>query len=56
MLLAPLFSGFQQSVSEPQPELLPKNSRYILGAGFSLAAGLPLANELWLEVLRSPYR
>jgi hypothetical protein len=27
-----------------------KNGLYILGAGFSVAAGLPLANDLWKEV------
>jgi hypothetical protein len=30
----------------------PKNALYILGAGFSAAAGLPLANDLWREVYR----
>lgn len=30
----------------------PKCSLYILGAGFSRAAGLPLGKELWAELLR----
>lgn len=30
----------------------PKSAIYILGAGFSAAAGLPLAPELWREVLK----
>lgn len=29
-----------------------KNALYILGAGFSVAAGLPLADDLWKEVCR----
>jgi hypothetical protein len=39
-------------MSKTTPEPLPKSSLYILGAGFSAAAGLPLANELWREVMR----
>lgn len=41
-------SKMPDSLSQP----LPKRGLYILGAGFSAAAGLPLANRLWHEVLR----
>jgi SIR2-like domain len=33
-----------------EPWASQKNALYILGAGFSAAAGLPLANDLWNEV------
>lgn len=33
-----------------------KHALYILGAGFSVAAGLPLAEELWKEVYRRAVR
>jgi SIR2-like domain len=33
-----------------EPWALQKSALYILGAGFSAAAGLPLANDLWKEV------
>jgi len=36
----------------PEPWASQKSGLYILGAGFSVAAGLPLANDLWKEVCR----
>jgi len=39
-------SGYDESFD------VQKRALYILGAGFSAAAGLPLADELWKEVYR----
>jgi len=36
----------------PEPWASQKMALYILGAGFSVAAGLPLADDLWKEVCR----
>jgi hypothetical protein len=36
----------------PEPWATRKTALYVLGAGFSAAAGLPLANDLWREVYR----
>ena len=44
------------SESTPEPCASPKNALYILGAGFSVAAGLPMAEELWKEVYRRAVR
>jgi len=40
----------------PEPWASQKRALYILGAGFSAAAGLPLAEDLWKEVCRRALR
>jgi SIR2-like protein len=47
-----LIAGFAVSDVLPEPRASQKSALYILGAGFSAAAGLPLADNLWKEVCR----
>jgi hypothetical protein len=48
--LALLF-GFRMSIAG-DPTEIPNLSIYVLGAGFSAAAGLPLGTNLWEEIRR----
>jgi hypothetical protein len=45
-------AGSVVSDTIPEPWASQKSALYILGAGFSVSAGLPLANDLWKEVCR----